>query len=150
MPVVLGLGAGAQLCECICGVLTCESGAFCACPSTLTVLHCLPLIPLPPLHALTPCYLPVIPKFPAVPRWLATHPSAFPYSTATIHRPSHFSATLPPRSYLDQYLWFEADKRMLFPKWIKPSDTEPPPLLVYKWCTGINNLNQVRVGEACQ
>ena len=37
-------------------------------------------------------------------------------------------------SYLDQYLWYEADKRHLFPSWIKPSDSEPPPLLVYKWC----------------
>ena len=36
-------------------------------------------------------------------------------------------------SYLDQYLWYEADKRHLFPNWIKPADSEPPPLLVYKW-----------------
>jgi len=36
--------------------------------------------------------------------------------------------------YLDQYLWFEADKRHLFPNWVKPADSEPPPLLVYKWC----------------
>jgi len=43
-------------------------------------------------------------------------------------------------AYLDQYLWYEADKRKLFPPWIKPSDTEPPPLLTYKWCQGINNL----------
>ncbi|KAK9811013.1 hypothetical protein WJX73_006437 [Symbiochloris irregularis] len=46
-------------------------------------------------------------------------------------------------SYLDQYLWYEADKRMLFPNWIKPADVEPPPLLVYKWCNGINNLSDV-------
>lgn len=46
-------------------------------------------------------------------------------------------------AYLDQYLWYEADKRHLFPSWIKPSDTEPPPLLVYKWCQGINNLHDV-------
>lgn len=63
-------------------------------------------------------------------------------------------------AYLDQYLWYEADKRRLFPPWIKPADTEPPPLLVYKWCqgewetppiylwsllscTGINNLQDV-------
>jgi hypothetical protein len=39
-------------------------------------------------------------------------------------------------AYLDQYLWYEADKRRLFPPWVKPSDTEPPPLLVYKWCQG--------------
>jgi hypothetical protein len=46
-------------------------------------------------------------------------------------------------AYLDQYLWYEADKRHLFPNWIKPADTEPPPLLVYKWCQGINNLHEV-------
>jgi len=46
-------------------------------------------------------------------------------------------------AYLDQYLWYEADKRHLFPNWIKPADSEPPPLLVYKWCQGINNLDQV-------
>ncbi|KAI9583820.1 pre-mRNA-processing-splicing factor 8 [Glossina fuscipes] len=51
-------------------------------------------------------------------------------------------------AYLDQYLWYEADKRRLFPPWIKPSDTEPPPLLAYKWCQGINNLQDVwDVGE---
>lgn len=46
-------------------------------------------------------------------------------------------------AYLDQFLWFEADKRGLFPSWIKPADTEPPPLLVYKWTQGINNLHEV-------
>ncbi|KAL3087990.1 hypothetical protein niasHT_026411 [Heterodera trifolii] len=46
-------------------------------------------------------------------------------------------------AYLDQYLWYEADKRRLFPSWVKPADTEPPPLLVYKWCQGINNLQSV-------
>ena len=45
--------------------------------------------------------------------------------------------------YLDQYLWYEADKRHLFPNWIKPADSEPPPLLVYKWCQGINNLDEI-------
>lgn len=39
-------------------------------------------------------------------------------------------------AYLDQYLWYEADKRRLFPPWIKPADLEPPPLLTYKWCQG--------------
>ncbi|KAJ1984313.1 hypothetical protein H4R34_000737 [Dimargaris verticillata] len=34
-------------------------------------------------------------------------------------------------------------KRNLFPSWIKPSDSEVPPLLVYKWCQGINNLEEV-------
>ena len=37
----------------------------------------------------------------------------------------------------------KSDKRHLFPNWIKPSDTEPPPLLVYKWCQGINNLTDI-------
>jgi len=46
-------------------------------------------------------------------------------------------------AYLDQYLWYEASKRKLFPAWIKPGDSEPPPLLVYKWCQGINNLTDV-------
>ncbi|XP_013405996.1 pre-mRNA-processing-splicing factor 8 isoform X1 [Lingula anatina] len=46
-------------------------------------------------------------------------------------------------AYLDQYLWYEADKRRLFPPWVKPADSEPPPLLVYKWCQGINNLQDV-------
>ncbi|KAK6462751.1 putative pre-mRNA splicing factor [Scheffersomyces coipomensis] len=46
-------------------------------------------------------------------------------------------------AYLDQYLWYEADKRKLFPNWVKPSDDEIPPLLVYKWCQGINNLDKV-------
>jgi len=46
-------------------------------------------------------------------------------------------------AYLDQYLWYEADKRHLFPNWCKPADSEPPPLLVYKWCQGVNNLEQV-------
>lgn len=46
-------------------------------------------------------------------------------------------------AYLDQYLWYESDKRRLFPNWIKPSDSEPPPLLVYKYCQGINNLERI-------
>eukprot|EP00127_Corallochytrium_limacisporum_P002632 Clim_evm68s134 gene=Clim_evmTU68s134 len=46
-------------------------------------------------------------------------------------------------AYLDQYLWYEADKRNLFPAWIKPADTEPAPLLVYKWCKGINDLHDI-------
>ncbi|OVF08136.1 putative U4/U6-U5 snRNP complex subunit [Clavispora lusitaniae] len=46
-------------------------------------------------------------------------------------------------AYLDQYLWYEAEKRSLFPNWVKPSDDEIPPLLVYKWCQGVNNLEDV-------
>lgn len=46
-------------------------------------------------------------------------------------------------AYLDQYLWYQADQRHLFPGWIKPSDSEVPPLLTYKWAQGINNLDKV-------
>ncbi|PSS13165.1 hypothetical protein M430DRAFT_68297 [Amorphotheca resinae ATCC 22711] len=46
-------------------------------------------------------------------------------------------------AYLDQYLWYQADQRHLFPAWIKPSDSEVPPLLTYKWAQGINNLEKV-------
>lgn len=49
---------------------------------------------------------------------------------------------VPSRTGL-QYLWYESDKRHLFPNWIKPADSEPPPLLTYKWCQGINNLTDV-------
>ncbi|KAI6767916.1 hypothetical protein HG530_005925 [Fusarium avenaceum] len=50
-------------------------------------------------------------------------------------------------AYLDQYLWYQADQRHLFPAWIKPSDSEVPPLLVYKWAQGINNLDRVWQSE---
>ena len=46
-------------------------------------------------------------------------------------------------AYLDQYLWYEAEKRGLFPSWCKPNDTEPLPLLVHKLCLAINNLQNV-------
>ncbi|EGG17135.1 pre-mRNA processing factor 8 [Cavenderia fasciculata] len=46
-------------------------------------------------------------------------------------------------AYLDQYLWYEGEKRQLFPNWVKPSDNEPPPVLVHKWCQGINNLDGI-------
>ena len=46
-------------------------------------------------------------------------------------------------AYLDQYLWYQADTHHLFPAWIKPSDSEVPPLLTYKWAQGINNLSKV-------
>lgn len=50
-------------------------------------------------------------------------------------------------AYLDQYLWYEADKRRLFPPWIKPADTEPPPLLVYKWCQGDSSTKHFSVSR---
>lgn len=47
-------------------------------------------------------------------------------------------------SFLDQYLWYEAmDQQRLFPNWVKPADTEPIPVLVHKWCQGINNSPNV-------
>eukprot|EP01053_Blabericola_migrator_P006065 Blabericola_migrator_1__6064@NODE_305_length_10106_cov_125_059269_g249_i0_p1_GENE_NODE_305_length_10106_cov_125_059269_g249_i0NODE_305_length_10106_cov_125_059269_g249_i0_p1_ORF_typecomplete_len2341_score504_88PROCN/PF08083_11/2_2e159PRP8_domainIV/PF12134_8/1_4e132U6snRNA_bdg/PF10596_9/3_4e100U6snRNA_bdg/PF10596_9/18PRO8NT/PF08082_11/9_4e89U5_2snRNA_bdg/PF10597_9/8_2e76PROCT/PF08084_11/6_3e46RRM_4/PF10598_9/1_9e43GIIM/PF08388_11/0_059_NODE_305_length_10106_cov_125_059269_g249_i0304210064 len=46
-------------------------------------------------------------------------------------------------AYLEQYLWYEADIRQLFPNWVKPADAEPPPLLLFKWCQGINNLTDI-------
>lgn len=46
-------------------------------------------------------------------------------------------------AYLDQYLWYESTRRGLWPSWIKPSDSEVPPLLVYKLANGINNLHNV-------
>ena len=39
------------------------------------------------------------------------------------------------------------DTGHLFPNWIKPADSEPPPLLVYKWCQGVNNLEDVWATE---
>lgn len=38
---------------------------------------------------------------------------------------------------------YESSKRGLFPNWVKPADADPPPLLVYKWCNGVNNLKGV-------
>lgn len=46
-------------------------------------------------------------------------------------------------AYIDQYLWYEAEKRGLFPNWVKPNDAEIPQLLTYKWCQGVNNLDDV-------
>lgn len=47
-------------------------------------------------------------------------------------------------SFLDQYLWYEAmDQQRLFPNWVKPADTEPLPILVHKWCQGINNCPDI-------
>lgn len=46
-------------------------------------------------------------------------------------------------AYLDQYLWFEGTRRGLFPPWIKPSDSEISPLLVYRMANSINSLKDV-------
>ena len=76
----------------------------------------------------------------------ATHPyCTLLYTLPLLSSPLLFPS-LPLQitdAYLDQYLWYEADKRHLFPNWVKPADTEPPPLLVYKWCQGVNNLHEV-------
>lgn len=52
-------------------------------------------------------------------------------------------------AYLDQYLWYEADKRRLLPPWVKPADTEPSPLLVYKWCQGKGPSFNITNGNLC-
>ena len=45
-------------------------------------------------------------------------------------------------AYLDSYLWYESDKRRLFPNWVKPADSEPPPC----WCTsGVKALIILRM-----
>ena len=46
-------------------------------------------------------------------------------------------------AYLDQYLWYEADKRGLFPNWVKPADTEPP------HCFSINCANLLTILKTC-
>ena len=46
-------------------------------------------------------------------------------------------------AYLDSYLSYEAAKRNLFPNWVKPADSEPAPMLVYKFANGINNLTDI-------
>lgn len=79
-------------------------------------------------------------------RWIAVSYFIFPVPQVGIEFMDLYSHLVPvydveplekiTDAYLDQYLWYEADKRRLFPPWIKPADTEPPPLLVYKWCQG--------------
>ena len=69
-------------------------------------------------------------------------------STRHARGPRQFRECRSSQAYLDQYLWYEADKRHLFPNWIKPADSEPPPLLVYKWCQGVNNLEEVWATES--
>lgn len=72
----------------------------------------------------------------------APHPPDLP-PPSTLLSPLNLPLSPPQDCYLDQYLWFEADNRHLFPCWVKPADSEPPPLLVYKWCHGINNVTNV-------
>lgn len=42
-------------------------------------------------------------------------------------------------AYLDQYLWYEAERLQLFPEWLKPSDDEVTPIMVRKFCAELNN-----------
>ncbi|GIQ85078.1 pre-mRNA-processing-splicing factor 8, partial [Kipferlia bialata] len=44
-------------------------------------------------------------------------------------------------SYLATYLHYEADRRGLFPNWVKPTDSEPIPVLLHQFVSGINNLD---------
>jgi pre-mRNA-processing factor 8 len=46
-------------------------------------------------------------------------------------------------AFLDSYLWYEASRKGLFPSWVKPSDTEPPPLLAYQFAAAVNNAAHV-------
>lgn len=46
-------------------------------------------------------------------------------------------------SYVDQYVWYEADRRGLFPPWAKPGDSEPVPILVHKMAAAINDVSGV-------
>ena len=57
--------------------------------------------------------------------------------------PRSTTVSAPAVAILINLLCSQGDKRHLFPNWVKPSDSEPPPLLVYKWCQGINNLTDV-------
>jgi len=45
--------------------------------------------------------------------------------------------------YLDQYIWYECTQKMLFPKWIKPSDIEINPYLIGKLQYRINELRKL-------
>mmetsp|Transcript_44709 Transcript_44709/g.74621 ORF Transcript_44709/g.74621 Transcript_44709/m.74621 type:complete len:2266 (+) Transcript_44709:990-7787(+) len=41
-------------------------------------------------------------------------------------------------SFLDHFIWFEVDKLSLFPFWLKPTDKEIAPYLLYRWCKNIS------------
>jgi pre-mRNA-processing factor 8 len=93
--------------------------------------HLVPVYEIEPLEKITDCYLDQVGVNYGIVLLLSVV-SVFPFKLTPL-----FSFRAP------QYLWYESDKRHLFPNWIKPADSEPPPLLVYKWCQGINNLNDV-------
>ena len=46
-------------------------------------------------------------------------------------------------AYLYQYLAYEAERRGLFPSWIKPKDDLPNPARLYNWCNTLNSLDKV-------
>ena len=59
-------------------------------------------------------------------------------------------------SYIDQYIWYECDKKLLFPPWVKPSDLEINPYFIYKLQKKIYELirgenfsegNRVNIGK---
>jgi len=43
-------------------------------------------------------------------------------------------------AYLDHFLWFENNILEIIPNWVKPSDKEILPHLVYKWCKNYNEV----------
>jgi len=49
--------------------------------------------------------------------------------------------------YIDQYLWYECNKKMLFPSWVKPSDLEINPYFVYKLQNEIYGLKKIGLGS---
>lgn len=92
---------------------------YCVCPASFAVV-------MSAMPCMRYCFLHALPAF-------------APQSSAHVPLAAHTACLL----YCLQYLWYESDKRHLFPNWIKPADSEPPPLLTYKWCQGINNLTDV-------
>ncbi|MCH0629904.1 hypothetical protein JNB11_08040 [Kocuria palustris] len=50
-------------------------------------------------------------------------------------------------AYLDQYLWYEALTRNLFPHWVKPCDNEIPQFTLYRWCQQMTNVDRGQVWD---
>jgi hypothetical protein len=46
-------------------------------------------------------------------------------------------------AFLDSYLWYEGSRKGLFPNWVKPADTEPPPMLAYQFALAVSNSPHV-------
>jgi len=47
--------------------------------------------------------------------------------------------------YLDQYIWYECSQKILFPKWIKPSDKEINPYFINKFQNIIRNHRRINM-----